>query len=439
MPHLNKPNYSLLAYTLSRKNIYDPNKSIRNSIYSKQSKNYSEQAKIIQKWWRNIKAEWDDKLNKIIKIQSAWRGRFSRKYMVGIIYLCYYCQTFYDILSKIIINNARKLVFNLLLNFGNKDNFKIMKLRKIFNRFQIKPFFEKWKCLNKIILFKIDINKNALKNKAKLNFKDLNEMNRFEEYYDEKTRKQINKLEKNNIKILCLNSIYSKLRINRIRYAFDCLNNFISKDEIPLKGCSKILKLYGDNLSIKKYFLYKWRNIIKSLGISELREKFLYYILNKFSRKSTNNILQKYLSRWKIFSDDQVMKSDAINKIKMNNDESNKRTKILKELINLSINIKKKNPISFLRTLIRKWKYITFSKKLVRQKMLKMYEIVQKSYGKMVKDLYDFDKMNEDKINLINNNNRAEDEKKFFDYVIKEYNGNFNDNFKLKKFDNNKK
>ena len=439
MSYLDKPNYSLLAYTLSRKNIYEPYKRIRNSIYSKQSKNYSEQAKIIQKWWRNIKAEWDDKLNKIIKIQSAWRGRFSRKYMVGIIYLCYYCQTFYDILSKIIINNVRKLVLNLLLNFGNKDYFKIMKLRKIFNRFQIKPFFEKWKCLNKIILFKIDINKNALKNKTKLNFKDLNEMNKFEEYYDEKTRKQINKLEKNNIKIFCLNSIYSKLRINRIRYAFDCLNNFISNDEIPLKGYSTIPKLNGGNLSIKKYFLYKWRNIIKSLEISKLRKKFLYYILYKFSRKSTNNILQKYLSRWKIFSDDQVMKSDALKKIKIDNDESNKRTDRLLTLINLSINIKKKNPISFLRTLIRKWKYITFSKKLVRQKMLKMYEIVQKSYGKMVKDLYDFDKMNEDKINLINNNNRAEDEKKFFDYIIKEYNRNFNNNFKLKKFDNNKK
>ena len=134
-----------------------------------------------------------------------------------------------------------------------------------------------------------------------------------------------------------------------------------------------------------------------------------------------------------------MMKSDAIKKINIDDEESNKRADRLMELINLSINIKKKNPISLLRTLIRKWKYITFSKKLVRQKMLKMYEIVQKSYGKMVKDLYDFDKMNEDKINLINNNNREEDEKKFFDYIIKEYNGNFNNNFILKKFDNNKK
>ena len=73
------------------------------------------------------------------------------------------------------------------------------------------------------------------------------------------------------------------------------------------------------------------------------------------------------------------MKSDALKKIKIDNDESNKRTDRLLALINLSINIKKKNPMSFLRTLIRKWKYITFSKKLVRQKMLKMYEIVQKS------------------------------------------------------------
>ena len=63
-----------------------------------------------------------------------------------------------------------------------------------------------------------------------------------------------------------------------------------------------------------------------------------------------------------------------------------------------------------------------------------MYEIVQKSYGKMVKDLYDFDKINEDKINQINNN-RAEDEKKFFDYIVKSYNGKFAKDFKLKKND----
>ena len=47
MPHLNKPNYSLLAYTLSRKSIYDPNQSKRNSIYSKQCKNYS---KMVEKY-----------------------------------------------------------------------------------------------------------------------------------------------------------------------------------------------------------------------------------------------------------------------------------------------------------------------------------------------------------------------------------------------------
>jgi len=64
--------------------------------------------------------------------------------------------------------------------------------------------------------------------------------------------------------------------------------------------------------------------------------------------------------------------------------------------------------------------------------MLKIYEIFQESYGKKVKDLYDLDKINEDKINQINNN-ISEDEKKFFDYIVKSYNGNFINDFKLKK------
>ena len=434
--YLEKPNYSLLAYTFSNKSLYDTNKSIINSKNSKESINYSEQARIIQKWWRNVKAIFDEKLNKIIKIQSVWRGRCSRKDMYGIIYLCYSCQNFYDILSKIIVNNVRKLVLNLLNNLNNEDHVKIMRLRELFNKYRIlRPFFIKWKCLNELIITKVDINKNILKNKTKLNFKDFNEMNKLEEYYDEKTRKKINKLEKNSLKTSYLDSVYLKLRINRIRYAFDCLNQIISNDNIPLKRNLKSPKSNGSNLTLKKYFLFKWRNIVKSLEINENRQKLLYYIIYKLLKKSTYNILQKYFLRWKIFSDENKIKSDAINKIKKIKEESINKNKRLNELINLSINIKKTNKISFIRALIRKWKYLNFSKKIVRQKMLKMYEIVQKSYGKMVKDLYDFDKINEDKINQINYNNRAEDEKRFFDYIVKSYNGKFAKDFKLKKND----
>ena len=38
-------------------------------------------AKIVQGWWRNQKAKYKNILNQIVKIQSVWRGKFTRKYV----------------------------------------------------------------------------------------------------------------------------------------------------------------------------------------------------------------------------------------------------------------------------------------------------------------------------------------------------------------------
>ena len=85
-----------------------------------------------------------------------------------------------------------------------------------------------------------------------------------------------------------------------------------------------------------------------------------------------------------------------------------------------------------MRELLRKWRFLIFAKKIARQKILKMYEVVQKTYGKMVEDIHDFDKIKEEKYNMINNNS-IEDEKNFIEHVTKLYNGKFHNNFKLNK------
>ena len=132
--YLEKPNYHLLAYTMFNQSDRDTIKTIRNTISSKKNNdsiNYTEQARIIQKWWRNIKRICDDKLKKIIKIQSCWRGRCSRKYMCEIIYLCYSCQSFYDIISKVLINKVRKLFWLIFLSKFNKNYNIIINIRKL--------------------------------------------------------------------------------------------------------------------------------------------------------------------------------------------------------------------------------------------------------------------------------------------------------------------
>ena len=416
-----KQNYSLLSYIMSNNSERSTIKSIRNTISSKKdsdSINYSEQAKIIQKWWRNVKRICDDKINKIIKIQSVWRGKSSRKETYDIIYLCYSSQNFYDIISRILTNKARKLFWWIFFSKFNTNYYKIKNARKLYNRYQyIKPFFEKWKCLNKLLLFRIDFNeKNSIEN--------------YQEYGNE----QMNKIQEKYIKLFYLDSIYLKFRMNRIRYTFDCINNYIFNNNINFKK----YQANGNNNSIKRYFLYKWRYIIKNLEIKNLRGKLLNYCLIKFDKKSHNNILFKYFSRWKLIFEDEKNKTILKNRIKKNKKEKTKKNKILKELINLSIKYKKKNYIIFIRALIRKWRFLIFAKKITRQKLLKMYENVQKTYGKIFEDIYDMDKKKLEKFKALNNNNQ-EDEKNFVEHINKIYNEKMKNNFKYKFNMNNNK
>ena len=46
-------------------------------------------AKIVQAWWRERKARYKKILEQIVKIQSVWRGKFTRKYVYDIIYIIY--------------------------------------------------------------------------------------------------------------------------------------------------------------------------------------------------------------------------------------------------------------------------------------------------------------------------------------------------------------
>lgn len=431
--YLEKPNYMLLAYSLFRKNYTQYKKIRSNVIYSKGSINKEEQAKIIQKWWRNIKRICDEKLKQIIKIQSVWRGKMSRTYTYVIIYLCYSCERFFDVLSNVLVNKVRRLVLNSLLNINYKEYHILTNLQKIFNRYQyIKPYFQKWRCLNKLILFKVDYNKNIILNKRNIDLKELNELNQLEEYYDSKTLKAKNLMENNTLKFLFFKSVFLKLRMNKIRNAFDCLNQYNFNNNFSLKTYSKKSIRKGDNDSIKRYFLYKWLNITKNIEINKLKAKLLNYLFNKYSKRSNNNILYKYFSRWKMYAADERIKSEIIINVKMNKKRKLKKSKIIKELIKLSMRIKRKNDTDFARLLIRKWRLLACVRKMTNQNMIIIHKTMKKIYGKLIEDIYDLDKKKEEKFKLINRN-EDEDEKEFIEHVSKIYNQKGKSGFKFDK------
>ena len=80
-----------LAHDDNKRNNFKIRKAIpRKGIRKKLNYNPRQRenaAKTIQNWWRDLKNIYNDRMNKIIKIQSALRGKFVRKYMYDLLYL----------------------------------------------------------------------------------------------------------------------------------------------------------------------------------------------------------------------------------------------------------------------------------------------------------------------------------------------------------------
>ena len=490
-----KPNYLSLAYILSNRNNINYNSIKDANIAKNNDKNDIKNAQIIQNWWRKRKKYYDEKIKKIIKIQSVWRGINSRKFIYDIMYLCYLCQTFYNILWKTLTHNARLFIWNILLSKKNEKSEKLKKVKKLFSRYRfLKPYFKKWKyniknlliinkAFNKKKIIKTKINiinvndlkrkyfrewikiairrkflnktNNIIRKKYLLNFNNKNinqekeknkllkefiihlnsknnEMDKLRSFYKWKNKKdEISNLE---LKILFLNSIYLKMYLNRIRTAFDYLNKYHLNNYEILRNTNNKININentDNNIFLKRYYLFRWRNQVKSISISELKKKILIYIINNISRKSALNMKYKYFSRWKLYTDDYFNNINKLKNIQKKGDKLKQRKKRLLSLLSITANIKIEFSIIFLRELIRKWRFLIFAKKMAREKMLKRYEVMQKTYCKMTEEIYDFDRQKEEKYNILNNNN-YEDEKKFVEQINKLYNEKHNQKFKFR-------
>ena len=80
-----------------------PKKGLTKGFYTN-PKYRDKAAKIIQNWWRDLKNIYNDRLDKIIKIQRVFRGKFVRKYMYDLFYLNFlyisFCKKIENVLQK---------------------------------------------------------------------------------------------------------------------------------------------------------------------------------------------------------------------------------------------------------------------------------------------------------------------------------------------------
>ena len=208
-----------------------------------------------------------------------------------------------------------------------------------------------------------------------------------------------------------------------MREAFDFIKLYNRAIIIKMSNQYKNTKQEKDNNYLKNYYFFKWLNQIKKININKIKEKFLKYIINTRSIKNNFNLLYKYFSLWKLLTDDYF---NSINNIKR---QENKNK--IKSIIIITETKKVDLKIIFLRELIIKWRFYVFAKIMARNKMLKMYEVMQKTYFKMSQDMYVFNKVNEEQYNILNNDNN-EDENDFIEHINILYNSKINQNFKFK-------
>ena len=105
-------------------------------------------AKIVQAWWRGRKEKYKKILDQIVKIQSVWRGKFTRKYVYDIIFMSYLHQKFLDIMSRTLVNHVRPKVWDDLFSRRKlaKETLGNLLLRndKRYSALRIRPYFMRW-------------------------------------------------------------------------------------------------------------------------------------------------------------------------------------------------------------------------------------------------------------------------------------------------------
>ena len=137
-------------------------------------------AKYIQDWWKKLKENNNNRIKKIIKIQSVYRGRFVRKYLYDLLYLNYLYLSFCQKIEKVLKQKIKPYVFDILKNYGKKytderlydllRNIVASKAKKwkIINK---KKYFDKWKKMirkrEKLILLIYKLIKKRTENQSR--------------------------------------------------------------------------------------------------------------------------------------------------------------------------------------------------------------------------------------------------------------------------------
>jgi hypothetical protein len=237
-------------------------------------------AKFVQKWWREVLSRYQKVTDRIIKLQSIWRGYWVRTYLYEIVYFSLLSQAFVEKFKPPIIFNIRRFVMdNLIENFAdsykNRLNFeKILKLQR-----KVKEF------LNNIRDKRMKFNLRMEKIKYKI----------IKFAYDH----IVDFSQNNNMKLKNAQDFLNKVkRIMRIRIFHQLLFAIF---DLPVNQMKRMLRnrLMRNSFNsfaksfLRKYYLKWWKNVRpnnlsdtqKSTLLKNLKNKIIQPFYNELTRR----------------------------------------------------------------------------------------------------------------------------------------------------------
>ena len=324
-----------------------PKKGLNKKFYTN-PKNREKAAKIIQNWWRDLKNVYNDRLTKIIKIQSAFRGKFVRKYMYDLFYLNFLYISFCKKIENALGKHVRPYVWDKLFKKPEEENNipeKENKLQKLVSRDyrndknSLIPAWKKWLSNTR----KLNIHNSKGRNLVQIRSNKENKLNELRNAlhkwkYVKKILDAQDKLldkekedEEKNLEKEKQNEKDKENNLEKIKGLFnlvDGLDKFVKKESLNQtlpklenylkgqKGKGKLRKIvnkkpnYEKNL-LRKYF-YRWlgkcfnknetdeKDLDKEPNeeVEKLKNKIIKNIIVEIKLKQHKNILRKYLYKW---------------------------------------------------------------------------------------------------------------------------------------------
>ena len=340
-------------------------------------------AKIVQAWWRERKEKYKKILDQIVKIQSVWRGKFTRKYVYDIIFMSYLHQKFLDIMSKTLVNHVRPQVWDDLFSRRKlaKETLSNLLLRKDkrYTALRIRPYFMRWDAianfLKRRILKseKLVIKKGDDEQRKKLLKKYLDEwiLRTNLDKYIGKAKDAEEKKQKFFGTIDLINGLSNLSKRTVQKNTKEPIKNYL-QELLRKKILTKIItNTQRNNFYIKlRYYLNKWKDAINKGKLKDFKTDVFTKNVNRVHSRMDKIKLKKYFDRWRnqvpkgkkildINLGAEILKRftlrttfmDPLNAMAEKCDNENQRDQSLKLLI-----MKRRNLKDNLRDYFNRWK-----------------------------------------------------------------------------------